>query len=483
MSTKISWSKNDPVYFLHAAIVVFFMFGFKYLPPFGGITEIGMGVVGVFLGVLWGWSFCEQAWPSLLSLIAMGFTGYTSVGGALTGGFGHSNVILVFSVLVLVYMIDSADITKLLAYKVINMKIGRGHPWILTFLIIYGTWLMAAFAGLFATIVIMYNLFFKICDIYNIKKGSRYGAYMVAGITFACIMSGGQAFPWKPPVVMFMGAYQGVSGNSFDYFDYTVYIWVSHFLMMLLYVLAGKFLIRPDVSAIANVNEALIEEQGKLDYYQKIMIGVFGVFLLCLFCPSVLPKTWKIVALLNTLGTSGIAITLIIILLILNFARGSSLKETMTNAISWDVIFLVASVMIVANALGNEATGVSTFLVNILTPVFGGKSMLVFLILVTILPALITGFCNNLVVGMVFIPIAYSFCIAQGVNHLALAVMLCNLCSIAMLTAAGCAPAAMMYGQKDWITAKQGFLYGILAIFCVWIPSFVTMPMAFWWFS
>ena len=483
MSTKIAWSKNNPIYFLHAAIVVFFMFGFKYLPPVGGITEVGMGVVGVFLGVLWGWSFCEQAWPSLLSLVAMGFTGYVSVSGAFTGGFGHSNVILVFSVLVLIYMIDSADITKLLAYKVINMKIGRGHPWILTFLIVYGTWLMAAFAGLFAAIVIMYNLFFKICDIYNIEKDSRYGAYMVAGITFACIMSGGQAFPWKAPVVMFMGAYQGVSGIGFDYFDYTVYIWVSHFLMMLLWVIAGKFIIRPDVSAIAKVNEAIIEDQGKLDYYQKLMISVFVIFLFCLFCPSVLPKTWKFVALLNTLGTSGVAITLTVILLILNFARGSSLKETITKAVSWDVIFLVASVMVVANALGNDVTGVSDLLVNVLTPIFGGKSMIVFLILVTLLPAIITGFCNNLVVGMVFIPIAYSFCVANGVNHLALAVMLCNLCSVALLTAAGCAPAAMMYGQKDWITAKQGFLYGILAIFCVWIPSFLTMPIAFWWFS
>jgi len=121
--------------------------------------------------------------------------------------------------------------------------------------------------------------------------------------------------------------------------------------------------------------------------------------------------------------------------------------------------------------------------VNVLTPIFGGKSMIVFLALVTLLPAMITGFCNNLVVGMVFIPIAYSFCVANGVNHLAIAVMLCNLCSVAMLTAAGCAPAAMMYGQKEWITAKEGFLYGIIAVFCVWIPSMLTMPAAFWWFG
>ena len=483
MSTQISWSKNKPIYFVHVAIVVFFMFGFRFIPPFGGITEIGMGVVGIFLGLLWGWSFCEQIWPSLLSLVAIGFTGYMNFSSAFTGGFGHSNVILVFAIFVFIYMLDTADITKLLAYKVINLKIGRGHPWILTFLLIYGMWIMVAFAGAFAGQVIMYNLFFRIADLYNIEKGSRYGGYMIAGITFAVIMAGGQAFPWKPPVVLYMGAYTSVSGQTFDYFDYTVYMWVIHFIMIVLWVLAGRFIVRPDVSAIAKVDKALVEEQGKLTGYQKFMIGYFCLFLFCLLCPSVLPTDWKFVSILSGLGTGGICIILITILLILNFKQGASMKETIQKAVSWDVIFLVAAVMVVANALGNEKTGVSDFLVNILDPVFGDKSMVVFLILVTLLPAIITGFCNNLVVGMIFIPIAYSFCMANGVNHMAIAVMLCNLCSIAMLTAAGCASSALMFGEREWITTKSGFLYGLLGVFCVWIPSFVTMPIAFWWFN
>lgn len=487
MSTQLvpgrlfSLSKNEPIYFIHAAIVVFFMFGFSFIPPFGGITEIGMGVLGVFLGVLWGWTFCEQVWPSLLSLIAIGFTGYTTVSKAFVNGFGHSNVILVFSVLVFICAIDHAGVTKLLAYKVINLKIGRGRPWILSFLIVYGAWLMSAFAGLFAAIVLMWSLFYQICDIYKIPKG-KYTQFMVAGICFACIMGGGQAFPWKPPVVMFLGAYTGVGGSPIDPLNYTIFIWITHFIYCVVWTLAGRFIVRPDVTAISKVDKALVESSGPLTRYQKMMIGFFCAFLIGLFWPSFMPANWGITVWLKAIGTSGVAILLTIVLLICKFNEGLNIKEMIYKGVNWDVIFLVASVMIVANAIGDEVTGVSVFINNIVTPIFAGKGTIVFLILVTLLPAIITGFANNLVVGMIFIPISYNFAVTAGINHAALAVCLCSLCSIAMLTAAGCAPAAMLHGNSEWITSKQAAFYGVIGLVVVWGVTFAFLPLAFMMF-
>ena len=31
-------------------IILFFLFGFKYLPPFGQMTPYGMRILGIFLG-------------------------------------------------------------------------------------------------------------------------------------------------------------------------------------------------------------------------------------------------------------------------------------------------------------------------------------------------------------------------------------------------------------------------------------------------
>ena len=134
---QVSLTKNTGKYIIHSLIVLFFMFGFRCIPPLEPITEIGMGVLGVFLGVIWGWTFVSQVWPSIMSLIAIGFTGYMTVTEAFATGFSNDNVLFVFFTLTLMYAIDQAGVTKLLAYKILNLKIGRGHPWILTFLIIY----------------------------------------------------------------------------------------------------------------------------------------------------------------------------------------------------------------------------------------------------------------------------------------------------------------------------------------------------------
>lgn len=474
---QVSLTKNTGKYIIHSLIVLFFMFGFRCIPPLEPITEIGMGVLGVFLGVIWGWTFVSQVWPSIMSLIAIGFTGYMTVTEAFATGFSNDNVLFVFFTLTLMYAIDQAGVTKLLAYKILNLKIGRGHPWILTFLIIYGSWIMGAFAGLFVAIFVAWAMFYRIVEIYKIPKG-KYTTYMVAGICFACIMSA-QAFPFRAPVLMMTGAYTGVSGITPDPLMFTIFMWITNFLYMLGYTLVGRFIIRPDVSAIAQVNEAIIEDEGNLSTYQKIMIAFLSAFLLLMFWPSFMPDSWLITQIIATLTNKGIAAILVGILLICNFTEAPKVSEMVGKGVNWDVIFLMTSVMVVTNALGNDATGIATFLNQVLQPIFGGRSTIIFLILVTLLPAIITNFCNNLVVGMIFIPIAYSFCVTAGINHTALAVALCSLCSVAMITAAGCAPAAMLHGNTEWITPKQAAWYGLWALIVTWVVTFCCLPLAF----
>ena len=41
-------------YYVHAIIVVCFMLFFRFLPSFGPVTELGMQILGIFIGCLWG---------------------------------------------------------------------------------------------------------------------------------------------------------------------------------------------------------------------------------------------------------------------------------------------------------------------------------------------------------------------------------------------------------------------------------------------
>ena len=54
MSTETA-KKGSVMEYVNIAIVVLLMFGFGYLPPFGPLTQYGMALVGIFLGLLFGW--------------------------------------------------------------------------------------------------------------------------------------------------------------------------------------------------------------------------------------------------------------------------------------------------------------------------------------------------------------------------------------------------------------------------------------------
>ena len=59
--------------YLHVIVFFALTLGTGFLSP-PGITEMGMNILGVFLGLLYGWSFIGFAWPSMICLVALGFT-------------------------------------------------------------------------------------------------------------------------------------------------------------------------------------------------------------------------------------------------------------------------------------------------------------------------------------------------------------------------------------------------------------------------
>ena len=77
---------KDGIYWLNTAVTLLLMFGIGYLEPWGSLEPLGMKVLGIFLGMLWGWTTIGFVWPSMLGLLALGLSGYQSVSAAIGAG-------------------------------------------------------------------------------------------------------------------------------------------------------------------------------------------------------------------------------------------------------------------------------------------------------------------------------------------------------------------------------------------------------------
>ena len=52
--------KKSIKYYLNSLITIVIMFGFGQLPPLEPITPLGMQFLGIFLSLLYGWTFVDQ---------------------------------------------------------------------------------------------------------------------------------------------------------------------------------------------------------------------------------------------------------------------------------------------------------------------------------------------------------------------------------------------------------------------------------------
>ena len=66
-----SCKDKEIAYYAHSLISLLIMFGCGQLTPITPLTPLGMNLIGIFLGVLYGWIFIDIIWPSMAGLLAL----------------------------------------------------------------------------------------------------------------------------------------------------------------------------------------------------------------------------------------------------------------------------------------------------------------------------------------------------------------------------------------------------------------------------
>ncbi len=91
------------VNYIHYLVVFALCFLFRFVPPIGQITPYGMGILGTFLGAIYGWTTIGMLWTCFMCLTSMGL----SIGIDMTVGTAfNSTVVAVIFVYILMAKLD-----------------------------------------------------------------------------------------------------------------------------------------------------------------------------------------------------------------------------------------------------------------------------------------------------------------------------------------------------------------------------------------
>lgn len=466
-------------------VVVFFMFGFGYLPPIYPLERLGMQVLGVFIGLLIAWTFIGFIWPSLLGMIALGLTDYATMNNVFMYGFGNLMPLFVLFVSIYSVYLEDTGLMRKLAFWFLSRKICYGRPWAFTFMLLLTAYIMSALVGVFVAIFLVWEIFYNICGVVGYQKGEKYPAYIVLGIVIAAIL-GLAIIPFKAVPLLVITMLKDLSGGMVvvGYAQYFAIAAIVTLIILCLYFLTCKYVLRLDVSKLEAIQDEVLEmrKNTSLNASQKFAFTTLISYTILLFMPSLLPKTWWIGRLFGSLDILGVLVLIIIILCvitkegkpIMNFQKYATAKS-----INWDMIVMLAATMAVSGAISNAEVGIIEALKYYIFPIIERVNPTLFSLVIVIGALLATQLVHNLVLAVMLTPLIYTLGVEMNITTVSIFIVMMIGLSVAIVTPAASSMGALCYTNKEWVSVKEAYIgTSLTVLFTGIVMALVGLPLA-----
>lgn len=475
---------KDKKYYIHVIIMLVIMFGFGYLPPIGSITEIGMKVFGVFLGLIYGWMFVDMLWPSFVGLVALGTTGYATVSDAFAQGFGNSTFLQIFFFFIIASYATESGLSEKVSIWFLTRKFISGKPWLFVIMLFLAAYILGIFIMTYAIIFFFWAVLGSICEIVGYERKHNTAAFLHVGVLQMATL-GGTVMPYQVFPKVCMNALDQATGLTMPSGTFILYMIVISFIAMVLYTLAGK-IFGVDVSHLASLTpEQIINGRNpKFEKPQLIAGAIIVGFTVAILVPLALPEDFFYVRFYNMIGDFGFLIIAICIACALRFKGKPVTKfaDLEHSGVNWDLMALVAATMPMGSALAAEDTNIIGFIVEIISPLFYNMSAIMIIIFSLILMGLVTQFAHNLILATTLIPLITSLVLELGMSDQIALIIAAggSQCLLAALsTPAGSNRGALIYGY-EWIGKREALKYGIVVIVTVELSMiFIGIPLGF----
>ena len=457
----------NPVTYVNIAIGIILMIAGFFLPPFYTVTEIGMRILFIFIGVIYLWSTVETLWSSLLAIVMIGISGYAPISQVLTNSFGNTTIILIFFSFVFFGGLVDCGVGKYISRFFLTRKICNGHPYIFFFIYGFGLFVLSFLVKPFAALMISWPISYIIIQDLGYTKDDKTAKFIVF-LTFVGCILGQLSFPFRSTCLAIITAFGNAYGSTIPFMSFLAFEVIMAALVVGCLVFVGKFILKVDVTNLKKLDVSMFNKEPlpPMNALQKFYSFMAIFYLICMLLPSILDATLPFVKQINALGSTAITILAVIICSIvrLNGQQVLDFKKSCNKNMSWPVIFLVVVALYFSSALLNEATGIRPCIMAVLNPLLGGRSMWSLMCILCIFCFLLTNVANNQVCAMVILPAFGAFAQESGLPPevaypIATASVLCLY--LAFLTPAASPYAGMLFGNKDWLEPSDIFKMAI----------------------
>ena len=481
--------KKRSLYPLHLVIGFGLMILFWLMPPIDPITAIGMRCIGAFLAMVYLWSTCDTLWPSLMGLFFLAISGYDELGfnNVWMNAVGVYTVLLTLLAMILFGAMDEVGDTKYIAKWFLTRKIFKGRPLVFIAIFYACCFVLGAICSPVTSLIILWPISLTLMESVGISKNDRFWKYFFVGM-FAVSTLAQPLFPFMGAQLIPVAAFQSMTkamGNAMTIpmAQYMAVNIIMTTLIMAVFLLVVRFVLRVDMSKLKAVDPETVEESMPLppmNFQQKCYLVMIPCYILMILVPSFV-KGNPISDFLNFIGPMGTTLIWVIAFLIIRVGGQPLLnfKEVAYRQFNWGIFFMIAAAVYGANTLSAESTGIPKFLIQALTPLLGGRSEMVFVAIMFTFALILTNFANNAAMAVVLMPVVLNFSNQIGINPIPVATGVVLMVFVAMLTPAASPHAGLMHGMKKIYTTREILMVGFpICVLALVAYIFIGYPLA-----
>lgn len=461
---------------IHFILTIFLCFFFRFLPPFGQMTEYGMGILGAFLGAIYGWSFLGMIWPSFMALSGVGLV--IGMDKMLAAAFGNYTVMGMLFMFLMTAVMDEVGAMDMLVNKILGAKFMYGKPWILLGVIYFAAFIGGMFNAMVMTIVFI-QLFISIFQKVGIAPYSKLATTMLIGVPIAMMMAQ-IAFPFIGQGLSLTSTYTMMFQQQMNYASYMLFIIPMGLFILFFYVnVIMRFVFRVDVSPLKNVDASMLGDGAKANRDQIVSLVFFAVFM-CIMLIASLSFFGPLQQFLAQFGMFGVVAIIVGIMMMIKREDGTPLLNFYKAAakIGWDPVLLLAFIMVMAYYMNDPSTGITTTMMSWLTP-FTKLSPMIFIVVALLFAAIITNIANNLITVVMIMPVLGQFALQAGMDTTYIMAILFMCAHFALATPAANPSTGIVFSYTNWVKAGSLSKYGIITVIILFIVEIVIgIPFA-----
>lgn len=463
-------------YYFHTIIFLAITFLFGRLEPIAPLTPLGMNTIGVFLGVIYAWIFIDIIWPAMVGLLALMTLNVLPYETLMNKSFGDPTLVMMIFIFCFSAVLDRYGVSKFISFWFVSRKCIAHRPWLLSFALLFSIALLGGLTSATPATIIGWGLLYGIFELCGYEKKEGYPIMMIIGTVFAAQL-GMAMIPFKGLPLVGISAFEKLSGISIDYAFYLSVSVTTCLLCLILFIIVGKYMFRPDLKKLITLDiHAVIKPSDlMLDGLQKTLLWFLFALIAFMMLPSFLPNDLTVTIFFKKIGTAGICILLVAVICALRI-KGKplmSFRDMVHEGVSWPIIFILAFTLPLSGPISSPESGITAFMLQLLDPIFGAHSNMIFVICIGLVAVLMTQFINNTALVVALMPVIYSYCSTNNFPSEAPVVLVIIACCLAFLTPAASSTAAMLNGS-DWVTPKDIWKMTPILIICSLLIAFVV---------